>query len=43
MDLWHHKVAFLVTFNLEKLVIYARTFLGLTPETTICDNCKSLS
>ena len=45
MDL-RHKCAFLVTFNLEKFIIFvnsikriqARAFLGLICETTICNN-----
>ena len=32
VDLWHHKFAVLVTFT------PARTFLGLTSETMICNN-----
>ena len=46
VDLWRHKCAFLVAFKLEKLIIVvnsikriqAGTCLGLTYETTICDN-----
>ena len=45
-DLWRHKCAFLVAFNLEKLIIvvnsikriWRRTCLGVTSETTICNN-----
>ena len=46
VDLWHHKFAFLVTFNLEKFITFvssikrirAGTFLELTSETAICNN-----
>ena len=46
VDLRRHKCAFLVAFNLEKLIIVvnsikrmrAGTCLGLTSETTICNN-----
>ena len=46
MDFWRHKCAFLVAFNLEKFIIVvnsitrirAGTCLGLTSETTICNN-----
>ena len=46
VDLGRHKCAFLVAFNLEKLIIVvnsikrirAGTCLGLTYETTICNN-----
>ena len=46
VDLWRHKCAFLVAFNLEKLIIVvnsikrirAGTCLGLAPQTTICNN-----
>ena len=46
VDLWRHKCAFLVAFNLEKLIIVvnsitrirAGTCLGLTSETAICNN-----
>ena len=46
MDLRRHKCGFLVAFNLEKLIIVvnsikrirAGTCLGLTYETTICNN-----
>ena len=46
VDLGRHKCTFLVTFNLKKLIIFvnsikrirAGTFLGLTSETTICNN-----
>ena len=46
VDLLRHKCAFLVTLNLEKLIIFVnsikrmqtRTCLGLTSETTICNN-----
>ena len=45
VDLWRHKLAYLVTFNPEKLIIFvnsikkiqAGTFLELTSETTICN------
>ena len=46
VNLWRHKCAFLVIFILEKLIIFvnsikrirAWTFLGLTSETTVCNN-----
>ena len=46
VDLWRHKRVFLVTFNIEKLIVVvnsirrirARTCLVLTSETTICNN-----
>ena len=46
VDLWRHKCAFLVAFNLEKLIIvvnsnkriWGRTCLGVTSKTTICNN-----
>ena len=45
VDLWRQKFAFLVTFNLKKLIIInsikrirAGTFLELTSETAICNN-----
>ena len=46
VDLWRHNSAFLVAFNLEKLIIFvnsikrirAGTCLELTYETTICNN-----
>ena len=46
VDLWRHKCAFLVAFNLEKLIIVVNSIkriragacLGLTYETTICNN-----
>lgn len=46
VDLWRHKFAFLVTFNIEKLIIFvnsikrirAKTYLGLASKTTIWNN-----
>ena len=46
LDLWRHNFAFLVTFNIQKLIFFvnsiksirAGAFLELTSETAICNN-----